>query len=299
MGPEPVPTTSWSPHRNLCRKRRGVAETGRRRRTLGRHHCHRGQGRVAALRRQEGPAAHPRTRGVNLAAAIAVGGATKTLTVAQRAQFAETSFTAITGQRLDLGLTGPTFPNGTSLRVRVLGPTGLTVFDSDVAQNGAATFVAPTAGNYRIVIAPAGFAAGSVVATLSEQLDAGTLQLNVPRTLSFSRAGKENRVHYAGTATQRLALNITGGARCRSSSTGTATVVLTFATAAVRWASQPRGQTAPRVEPSPLLGAQLLRSNVYGPSTISYEPVTGSAGKLIVAAPCPLARIVPSGLDTM
>ncbi|MFF4594178.1 RHS repeat-associated core domain-containing protein [Amycolatopsis sp. NPDC001319] len=235
------------------------------------------------------------------AGAIAVGGATKTLTVAQRAQFAETSFTATAGQRLDLGLTAPTFPSGTSLRVRVLGPTGLTVSDSNVAQNGSTSFVAPTAGNYRIVVAPAEFATGSVVATLSEQLDAGTLQLNVPRTLSFSRAGQETRVHYAATAGQRLSLNITGGtlpfypyyivskpdgtvlasgqgAATISlpalpvtgsyeivlgpySTTGTATVVLTTAAAAARSAAQPRAPTAPLSEPSPMFGVQLLRSN--------------------------------------
>lgn len=235
------------------------------------------------------------------AGTITIGGAATTLTMAQRAQLAETGFTATTGQRLDLGLTGSTFPAGTALRVRVLGPTGAAVFDNRVSPGGAATFTAPTAGNYRIVVTPAGFATGSVTATFSEQIDAGTIQLNTVKTLSFPRAGQENRVRYAGTAGQSLSLNTTGatlpsypyyivskpdgtvlasgqGAAKISlpalpttgsyeivlgpySNTGTATIVLAPATASARSSAQPRAPTVPGNSASPASGAPLLLSN--------------------------------------
>ncbi|MET9259497.1 RHS repeat-associated core domain-containing protein [Amycolatopsis sp. NPDC004079] len=235
------------------------------------------------------------------AGAITAGGAAKTLAMAQRAQLGETGFTAVGGQRLDLGLTGSTFPAGTVLRVRVLGPTGAAIIDDRVDPGGEIIIVPATAGNHRIIVTPDGFATGSVTATLSEPIDAGTLQLNTAKNLSFPRAGQENQLHYNGTAGQRLSLNTTGGTvpyypyyqvskpdgtvlasgqggasislpalpvtgsyeiiLGPYSNTGTATVVLVPAAASARSSAQPRALAPPAVAPSPGPGAALQLSN--------------------------------------
>ncbi|RJQ92367.1 hypothetical protein D5S19_00970 [Amycolatopsis panacis] len=235
------------------------------------------------------------------AGAIAVGGAAKILTMGSRAQLGETAFTAAAGRRLNLALTGSMFPAGTALRVRVLGPTGAAIVDDRIEQGGVGVIVPPTAGQHRIVVTPEGFVTGSVTATLSEPIDAGALQLNAAKTLSFPRVGQENRVRYSGTAGQRLSLNVTGGALpyypyytvskpdgtvlasgpsaastplpalpvtgsyeillSPYSATGTATIVLAPATAAARSSAQPRAPAPPAATPSPGPGAPLQRLN--------------------------------------
>jgi YD repeat-containing protein len=145
------------------------------------------------------------------AGATTVDGATTTLTMGQRGQYGETSFTATAGQRLSFGFTGWTFPSGTTVRVRMLTAAGTAIFDGVVSNGGSGDVTAPAAGTYRLIVGPSGFATGSVTFTLSQQLDAGSVALNTAKTVTFGRAGQSARMLYAGTAGQNLALNFTAG----------------------------------------------------------------------------------------
>jgi RHS repeat-associated protein len=145
------------------------------------------------------------------AGATSVGGAAKTLTVAQAGRYAETSFTATAGQRLTVGLTNWTFASGTTLRVSIIDASGNAIADDILSNGGADEAIAPAAGTYRFILAPIGFVTGAATLTLSEQLNGGTLALNTAKTITFARAGQSSRLTYAGTAGQNLALTMPNG----------------------------------------------------------------------------------------
>ncbi|MFD9733276.1 RHS repeat-associated core domain-containing protein [Umezawaea sp. NPDC059074] len=142
------------------------------------------------------------------AGSTTVGGATKTLSITQTARFAETSFTATAGQRVDFGFTGWTFASGTHLRARVLDSTGAAVNETDLVDTGSIFTTVGAAGTYRLIIAPIGFGTGAVTLTLSQQIDAGTITLNTNKVLTFPRVGQTSRVTFSGVAGQRLALTM-------------------------------------------------------------------------------------------
>jgi len=115
------------------------------------------------------------------AGATAIGGAVKTLSVAQTGRIAETSFTATAGQRLDFGFTNWTFATGTQLHVRFTTPTGTILTEGSISNGGWYWIRAGVAGTYRMIVTPIGFGAGAVTVTASDQINAGTITLNTSR----------------------------------------------------------------------------------------------------------------------
>ncbi|WP_326943784.1 IPT/TIG domain-containing protein [Amycolatopsis sp. NBC_01307] len=138
-----------------------------------------------------------------------VGGAAKTMTVAQAGKYVETSFTATANQRLSIGFTNWTFPAAGYFRARVVDANGVESEDILVYKSGAVDTKVGAAGTYRLILAPGANATGSVSATLSQQLDGGAIAFNTAKTVTMSRAGQSVRLTYAGTAGQNLSLNST------------------------------------------------------------------------------------------
>lgn len=157
-----------------------------------------------------------------LTGTIAVGGAPVTATITRAGQRMRLTFSGTAGQWLNLGLTGSTFTTGTTTAT-ISDPGGTTVAAGIFgASNTAVDTPTPlvTTGTYTLLIDPSQSATGAVTLTLSSEVT-GTLTIGGAATpVAIARAGQRARSTFAGTAGQRLSVNMTGS----TLPSGTATV---------------------------------------------------------------------------
>jgi hypothetical protein len=140
---------------------------------------------------------------------ITVGGSTLAVNITRAGQRARITFEATAGQRLNLGLTGSTFPVAST--AAILNPSGTTIAGPvSIATNGAAVDTAQLAatGTHAILIDPNAVSTGSVTLTLSEE-QAGTITPGTPVTVAISRAGQRARLTFSGTSGTRM--SVAGG----------------------------------------------------------------------------------------
>lgn len=141
--------------------------------------------------------------------AIAVDGASSTVSITRPGQNARLTFSGTAGQRLDLGLTANSIyqctvsilkPDGTSLTSVGLGP-----FDGTLV-----TPPLPTTGTYSIVIDPYGVATGGMTLYLSQELTGSITVGGASVPVSITRPGQRARLHFSGTASQRVSMQLSG-----------------------------------------------------------------------------------------
>ncbi|WP_203912639.1 RHS repeat-associated core domain-containing protein [Rhizocola hellebori] len=148
---------------------------------------------------------------------VAVDGATATSTVGTAGKVAVLRFDGVAGQRLSLAFTGKTIAG--AVTVRLYQPVGIEFSGNEFS--GSYSFVNSTSislppleatGTYQVVLDPNDSAAtGSVVATLSKDLDAGTLDRIGPSTaVAISRVGQRARMVLDGTVGQRYTVALSG-----------------------------------------------------------------------------------------
>jgi hypothetical protein len=138
---------------------------------------------------------------------IVVDGNALPLTLARVGQIARVTFTANAGQRLNLAVTNATL----STPLTILKPDG-TSWITASASNGSVvdTAPAPTTGAYTVVLDPGATTTGSLTLTLSAEV-VGSIAMDGPSvSISTTRPGQKARLTFAGTATQRVSLNISG-----------------------------------------------------------------------------------------
>jgi len=137
------------------------------------------------------------------AGAIVAGGGSVPVSIARAGQRARLSFSGAAGQRLSLGIAGPTV----TTTYTVSNPDGTTLTSSSFGQAGSVDMPPlPVTGTYGILIDPEYAKTGSMTLTLSEEVS-GTITVDgasVP--LAIGRAGQRARVTFAGVAGQRLSL---------------------------------------------------------------------------------------------
>ena len=137
------------------------------------------------------------------AGAIVAGGGSVPVSIARAGQRARLSFSGTAGQRLSLGIAGPTV----TTTYTVSNPDGTTLASSSFGQASSLDLPPlPITGTYGILIDPEYGKTGSMTLTLSEEVT-GTLTVDgaaVP--LTISRAGQRARLTFAGVAGQRLSL---------------------------------------------------------------------------------------------
>ncbi|GIH02808.1 hypothetical protein Rhe02_08750 [Rhizocola hellebori] len=148
---------------------------------------------------------------------VVVGGATATATVSTPGKVAVLRFDGEVGQRLSLAFTGKTIAG--NVKVRFYQPVGAEF--SGVEFSGAYSVFSsaslplpplPATGTYQVVVDPDDQAAtGSIVATLSQDLDAGTLTPTAPgNAVAISRVGQRARLVFDGNAGERYTVALSG-----------------------------------------------------------------------------------------
>jgi RHS repeat-associated protein len=139
-------------------------------------------------------------------------GSGSVVTIGRPGQNARLRFEGTAGQRLGLGFTASTF--GGTYRVSLLKPDGASLMSAPLLTGAAADIdvpVLPVTGTYEAVIDPEVARTGSVVVTLSDEADAGTVDATGPgAVVTIGRPGQDARLRFAGTAGQRLSLAGTG-----------------------------------------------------------------------------------------
>ena len=137
------------------------------------------------------------------AGTIVAGGASVPVSIARAGQRARLSFSGTAGQRLSLGIAGPTV----TATYTVSNPDGTTLTSSLFGQGASLDLPPlPVTGTYGILIDPDYAKTGSMTLTLSEEVS-GTITVDgasVP--LTISRAGQRARLTFAGAAGQRPSL---------------------------------------------------------------------------------------------
>jgi YD repeat-containing protein len=137
------------------------------------------------------------------AGSIVAGGGSVPVSIARAGQRARLSFNGTAGQRLSLGIAGPTV----TATYTVSNPDGTTLTSSSFGQAGSLDMPPlPITGTYGILIDPEYAKTGSMTLTLSEEVS-GTLAVNgasVP--LTIGQAGQRAHLTFAGVAGQRLTL---------------------------------------------------------------------------------------------
>ncbi|HZM83370.1 MAG TPA: RHS repeat-associated core domain-containing protein [Candidatus Limnocylindrales bacterium] len=144
-------------------------------------------------------------------------GAGTTVTLGRAGQQAELTFAVTAGQRIGIGFTGSTFAAGTTATTKVLEPNGAPTLWSNASDRGLVGIttgndlditVAET-GTYTILFGSTNSSTGSVTVTVSAELNVGAFTFGTSKTIAISRPGQDARATFAGTAGQRLSLDIT------------------------------------------------------------------------------------------
>ncbi|MBM7774680.1 subtilisin family serine protease [Actinokineospora baliensis] len=143
-----------------------------------------------------------------LAGPIAVGGATKQVSVSRAGQHARVTFDGVAGQRVNLGLNG-----AADQFVRLVKPDGAAVNYGDVL--GTADSVSygplPSTGTYEVEVSSATNTSATTTLTLSAPADAGTITPGGAAALvSVTRSGQDGQVSFAGVSGDRLRLTFSG-----------------------------------------------------------------------------------------
>ena len=137
------------------------------------------------------------------AGAIVTGGGSVPVSITRAGQRARLSFSGTAGQRLSLGIAGPTV----TATYTVSNPDGTTLTSSPFGQAASLDLPPlPVTGTYGILIDPEYAKTGSMTLTLSEEVS-GTITVDgASLPLTISRAGQRARLTFAGVAGQRLSL---------------------------------------------------------------------------------------------
>jgi len=144
-----------------------------------------------------------------LTGAIAIDGASGSVSLTRIGQTARYTFAGTAGQQVNLGLTAVTVSNS---YITMLRPDGSSHATNSVGVAGGSLdpSVLPTTGTYTLVVDPAGVATGAVTLTLSSEIT-GTLTLNAaPVTVTLSRPAQNARLTFAGTVGQLATVRVTG-----------------------------------------------------------------------------------------
>lgn len=137
-----------------------------------------------------------------------VGGDPANLAVGQLGGAAETSFSVDADERLSIGFTETDFQD-TPFRARVLAPDGSVVLDYRIYHGSFLTIVGTRSGVYRLILAPSEAQYGSALVTLSEQIAAGRLSYDSPKTVTIGRPGQSAWMTFNGTAGQQPTVTFT------------------------------------------------------------------------------------------
>jgi RHS repeat-associated protein len=221
---------------------------------------------------------------------VAVDGASATATVATIGKIAVVRFDGEAGQRLSLALTGQTIAG--QVTVRLYQPGGVEFSGNEFNRAysvGSSTSLSlpplPTAGTYQVVLDPDEEAGtGSVVATLSQDVDAGVLDPAGPGTpVSIARVGQRARLAVDGTAGQRYTVAMSAN----TVPTGTLTLTVLWPDGeAVLSATTVRGNHTVALDPLPQTG----RFQVVVDSGVTLRSFTVS-----LSTPADLGSLSPTG----
>lgn len=145
---------------------------------------------------------------------LPIGGAATSVTTTVPGQGAYLSFTATAGQHLGLGISDLVLTDGTyaGVSVTVYDPAGRYFASSTCGVNYGCDFNigSAVAGKYTVAVTPHDEAQTmSFKSTLSVDV-AGTLARNTADNLALSRRGQNGRLTFAGTAGERLTLQVSG-----------------------------------------------------------------------------------------
>jgi len=135
-------------------------------------------------------------------------GETKTVTINTANKVGLVIFDGVAGQRLGLGITNVTFPNGDIVMV---GPNGTTLLPKTTFTSSGRDInvpILPLTGTYTIQVHPLSPNTGSVTLILSEDLT-GSIAINGSVTVDIPSIAQRAWITFTGTAGQRLGLGIT------------------------------------------------------------------------------------------
>jgi RHS repeat-associated protein len=138
---------------------------------------------------------------------LSTTGGAASVTITRPGQDGLFHFTGASGQRLSLGFTASTLGQ---YWVTVTRPDGTTLQPATLCSGTDASLllpVLPAAGTYAIDIDPYNAATGSISATLSEDVDSGTLTIGgTGTTVTVTRPGQAGVLHFAGTTGAALTM---------------------------------------------------------------------------------------------
>src|SRR4249919_2013995 len=210
-------------------------------------------------------------------AATTPGGAAAPLALTTPGQNGTVTFAATAGHRVSLKLSGVTIGNNTvnSARVSVLKPdTSVLVANSNFGTSGGflEPFTIPADGTYTVKVDPRLWNAGSATVTLYDVSadQAGTITPGTPLPLTFAALspGQTTTETFAGTAGQKVSLNLTNVTVGTNPISGTNVSILKpDATTLV--AATPVGTTGKFIEPVslPTTGTYTIKVDPQGANT--------------------------------
>jgi len=139
------------------------------------------------------------------ASAISMTGSSVTLTIDRVGQWGKLTFDGVAGQYVSMGVNSFTLPGGTD--TWIYAPDGSFVQFIDTLAGGFHIQLPQQTGTYTILFNPGGNL-GNVTATLSEDVDAGTVTINgSAATANITRIGQLARMRFTGTASQQVTLH--------------------------------------------------------------------------------------------
>jgi YD repeat-containing protein len=137
------------------------------------------------------------------AGTIVAGGGSVPVNITRAGQRARLSFSGTAGQRLSLGIAGPTV----AATYTVSNPDGTTLTSSFLGQDSSLDLPPlPVTGTYGILIDPDLAKTGRMTLTLSEEVSRTITVDGASVPVTISRAGQRARLTFAGVAGQRLSL---------------------------------------------------------------------------------------------
>lgn len=144
--------------------------------------------------------------------AVAIGGASQSVSVPRIGQNGRVTFAGLVGQRLGIGVSGVSVSGCCSLTVRVLKPDGSQLSETLVGSNGEGVDVPvlPASGTYTIFLDPDSPHAGSATLTVSEDLTGSITTGAGPASVAITRLGQNGRLTFEGAAGQQLRLTFSG-----------------------------------------------------------------------------------------
>jgi hypothetical protein len=146
---------------------------------------------------------------------LAIDGAAQTVTNTVPGAGARLNFAGIAGDNLGLGVTGPASDPTPSINatVSVFKPDGSQLVSMGCYAGGtqcAANLAKlPVAGNYSVIVQPAGVATGTLRIWLSRDV-AGALASGTPMALALGRPGQNARLTFSGVAGALAAIQVRG-----------------------------------------------------------------------------------------